>query len=452
MTMLARELSPPVLNSAKDLLRTETQAGRGRLRVPAVQIHISTPDGTTSVYDVNMAPIVLGSRSRCDVVIKDPHVSSEHCEIHVAEEGVVFRDKGSKNGSFLGTTRIIEGVLADNTTVRIGSTSLLIRSRGPREIQFWDSDSFHDVKGQSLLMRALFAQAARACAETGPILLIGERGTGRCAMAQAMAKEISTNVKFVIVDCAKLRRGHELATLFGHVEGDDTRPSELRHGILEKARGGLLLLANIDELSADVGGKLVLALRTQRIIPVGTNQQRPFAARVMISAKPDQINQFGIGEYVRAHGGAILHIPPLRHRKDDIPLLVEAFLAQCNPPRKKMDLPQSAWAFFRAHTWDYNVAELQKFVGLFLGVENVKQYLAEFSGDNNQRPNLGSLLPMKLADARQVVVDHFDRAYIKAKLHQYGGNVTQTADAIGVTRQYLSQLKREHGLSAEEDV
>lgn len=446
MVMLAREIPSPVVNWVKDLAHTETQAGRGRLRVPAVQLHISTPDGATAVHDVDMTPLVLGSRARCDVVVKDPHVSSEHCEIHVTEEGVVFRDKGSKNGSFIGTTKIVECILVENTAVRIGSTTLVIRNRGSQEIQLWEADSFHDVKGRSLLMRVLFAQAAHACAQAGPVLLVGERGTGRSAMAHAMAKQISGGVKFVVVDCAKLRRGSESAALFGHVEGNELRP-----GQLEKARGGIIFFANADDLPPDVGSAFVQALRTQRIVPVGSTQQRPFASRVVISVKPEHVDQYGLGDYVRAHGGAALHVPPLRHRKDDIPLLVETFLAQCDPPRRKIDLPQAAWAFFRAHTWDHNVAELQKFVSLFLGVENVKQYLAEFSGLNSQRPNLGSLLPLKLADARQVVIDHFDRAYIKAKLQQFRGNVTQTADAIGVTRQYLSQLKREHGLTVEED-
>ena len=68
-----------------------------------------------------------------------------------------------------------------------------------------------------------------------------------------------------------------------------------------------------------------------------------------------------------------------------------------------------------------------------------------------QKPNLAGLLPLTFAEARQAVVDHFDRAYLKAKLEEFNGNVTRTAKAIDVTRQHLSQLKREHGLGHDDD-
>lgn len=440
------------LPDKNDTELTITQTIRGTLRVPYIQIEVCAGSGgPVSLHDVGLIPITVGTRATCDVVVRDPHVSSEHCEIHVTEQGVVFRDRGSKNGSWIGTTRVVECTLTDNAKVRIGTTTITIRYRGPRELPLCPNESFDEVKGSSLLMRSLFAQLEQVSRERMPIILVGESGTGRSLIAQAISKRMGGRTKFVAIDCAKLRRGQEAKTLFGRSDAENGWNAAARGGMLEKARGGIIFLGNFDALPADVASALVNVLRTQCSLPVADAQQRPFDARVIVSVKPGQRDAHGLGDYARANGAAELAVPPLRHRRDDIPMLVKTFSGQCDPPKTMLDLPAAAHAFFRAYSWPGNVAELRTFVGLFLSIETVKRYLADFTGDNTQKPNLHGLLHMKLADARQVVIDHFDRAYLKAKLEQYGGNVTRTAEAIGVTRPYLSQLKRDHGLGQDDE-
>lgn len=430
---------------------TITQTIRGTLQVPNIQLEVSSrADGNVSFYDVGLLPVVIGTRPSCNIVVRDPHVTGEHCEIQLTQGGLVFRDKGSKNGSFVGGLRVTECTLLENASVRIGGTRITIRHRGPREIPLWSSDSFGAedtiVLGRSLLMRTLFAQLEALRHDTRPVILVGESGTGRSLIAEAIYKRMPDRPRFIAVDCAKLRVGREAESLFGRME-NGRQP-----GLLEKASGGLIYLGNIDELPPDVAETLVKVIRTQRILPVGASpaQQRPFRALVIVSVKPGQPFVQGLTDYARAQGAIELFVPALRHRRDDIPMLVEAILAQTERPRSRLDLPPAAHAFFSAYHWPGNVAELHRFVGLCLSIDTVKRYLAEYTGDNTQKPNLESLLPLSLADARQSVVDHFDRAFLKAKLEQFGGNVTQTAKAIGVTRQYLSQLKREHGLGDDE--
>ncbi|MBK9263092.1 MAG: sigma 54-interacting transcriptional regulator [Polyangiaceae bacterium] len=429
---------------------TVTQTIRGTMVVPLIRLDVALNHGrTTASYHVDLAPVVIGTRPSCDIVLNDPHVSSEHCEIRVTEQGVLLRDLGSKNGSWIGTTRVIECVLTEHAVVRIGTTTLKIQHLGPRELPLSPTASFGNAVGQSLMMRAMFAQLATASNAELPILLVGEAGSGRSLLAQAIADR-AAKPPTLMVDCRKLRRDQQARTLFGSASVSGGKATVGPRGILDKARGGLIFLGNVDALPEDVVKTLVSALRTQRFVPVGATEPRVFAARVVISVQPGYLEAHGLGDYARAHGAAIIAVPPLRHRKDDIRLLVETFLAHKDPPRRLVDLPQVAMTFFRAHMWPHNVAELKKFVELFLAVENVKHYLANYDGNNAKRPNIDNLLTLPLADARQAVLDHFDRAFLKAKLEQCGGNVSKSAREVGITRQYLHELIAEHGLDADD--
>ncbi|HRI63547.1 MAG TPA: sigma 54-interacting transcriptional regulator, partial [Polyangium sp.] len=273
---------------------TITQTVRGTLQVPAVQIEVvSGTSEQVATFDLGLLPSIIGTHPTCDIVVRDPHVSSEHCEVHLTQSGVVFRDKRSKNGSYFGNLQIAECTLFANASVRIGNTKLTIRYRGPREVPWSANDSFGAdetlVHGHSLLMRTLFVQLERVCLDTRPIVLAGEAGTGRTLIAHAISKKIPNRPKFVAIDCQKLPRGKEAEMLFGTVDGGR------RSGMLEKASGGIVFLGNIDELPPNVGHALVRVLMTQQIIPVGAlqPQRNPFRSRVIASLKPRQLEIHG---------------------------------------------------------------------------------------------------------------------------------------------------------------
>lgn len=440
------------VHAAHEAELTLTQTLRGTLKIPDVDLEVCSRSGERLVtHKLGLHPVVVGSSANCDLVLADPHVSGEHAEFQLTEIGVVFRDRGSKNASWTGERRVMECTIPANTSVFLGNTTITVRHLGPREVVMSATHSFGAggaiVLGQSILMRTLFAQLERVCHEHQPVVLVGEAGTGRTLTAHAIVERLRERVPFESVDCAQIRHGREAEVLLGTVSAGK------RPGILSKASGGVVFLGNVDELPVDVGEALVRVLRTQQIIPVGATkpQQSMFRARVILSVKPKQLSKFGLAEYAQANDAFEIIVPPLRYRKDDIEMLVKAFLAQHEPPRTMLDLPVTARAFLGSHVWPGNVAELKRFVALCLSIESVKQYLAEYTGDNTQKPNLAGLLPLTFAEARQAVVDHFDRAYLKAKLDEFDGNVTRTAQAIGVTRQHLSQLKRDHGLGNDRD-
>jgi DNA-binding NtrC family response regulator len=159
-----------------------------------------------------------------------------------------------------------------------------------------------------------------------------------------------------------------------------------------------------------------------------------------------------------------LHVPALRERKDDIPALVERFLAAQDPPRTLSDLPPHALSLLAAYDFPGNVRELRNllarlvlFADLELGLPGAA--LPSNAGPEPARspkaaaapaeaPAHGRLLDLPLPTARDIVTERFERGYLAAKLAQYGGNISRAADAMGVSRQLVHRLLDRYGMRA----
>jgi two-component system, NtrC family, response regulator GlrR len=428
-----------------DPSRTVTQTIHGTLRQARFQIVVSHIDGRTSTHEVGFSPSTIGTRRTCDIVVQDPQVSGVHCEVQIGPRGVVFRDKGSKNGLWLGTTRFFECEITERAIVTIGGTLINIHNLGHTEKPLWPQQAYGQVTSRNLFMRAFFQDLEGARKRSGPIVLAGERGTGRALLAQAIADQ-EKPTKYVPLDIAQVQEGHQAAELFGYVD----KHGSLRQGALEKARKGLVFLGNIDLLPEHVGATLITTLRTQSMTPEGTTLRRPFGARVIVSVQPENTTKFGLRDYVIAQGGTELVVPPLRQRRDDIPLLVKEFLERIDPKLTLADLPPAAVPFFYAYGWPQNVKELRNYVAMFLGMKTAKQYVANFSGFHQPRPDVSYFMTMEYKEARETVLEFFTRAFLEAKLEEHGGNVSKTAANIKITRQYLHQLLEEYGLNFDD--
>jgi transcriptional regulator with PAS, ATPase and Fis domain len=435
---------------------TLTTLRPGAAELPSLEVVVTPPKGKEIVAQLGVAPVVVGSSLECDVAVPDPRVSRNHCQIELSERGVVLRDLGSKNGTLVGDLPVLETLLPPGKKVTVGSCSLVVRAAGePTILPLSISGRFGEAIGGSLPMRALFARLERAAATDETVLLLGESGTGKELLARGIHDASPRRAgPFIVFDCAAVAPNLIEAELFGVVKGAFTGAQQSRPGLLEQAQGGTLFLDELGELPLDLQPKLLRALEARQVRRVGGAAYAPFDARVVAATHRDLRARVTAGAFREDlyYRLAVVEVtvPPLRERRDDIPLLVERFLAAQSPPRALADLPPNALSLLAAHHWPGNVRELRNTVArLILFPDLVEESLVP----PVPRPadtGLAALTRMPLREARELVVEQFEKAYLTARLRERGGNVTRTAEAMGISRQMLYRLLDRYGLRAED--
>jgi transcriptional regulator with PAS, ATPase and Fis domain len=426
---------------------------------PSLEVITTSARGETASTPLDLDALVVGTSPDADLVVTDPRVSRRHCELLIGESGLVIRDLGSKNGVFVGGTRIIAAYIVPGDRVRIGDTQLQVRPAGePRKVPLATVPAFGKCLGRSVIMRALFARLQVAAKTSEPILLLGESGTGKDLLAHGIHEASGrADRPFVVFDASAVAPNLIEAELFGAVRGAYTGATTDRTGVLAHAEDGTLFLDEIGELPLDLQPKLLRVLESKEIRPVGSNKVVPFRARVIAATHRDIRTLSARGEfrsdlYYRL---AVLEIrvPPLRERRDDIDLLVASFLGEVIPPRSVDDVPAPMLAMLRAHDWPGNVRELRNAVArLAVFPDQVHELLDRGAsgssprGPTNPEP-LGPLLGLPLREAREQIVARFEEAYVKAKLAAAGGNIARAGVAMGVSRQFAHRLVERLGLN-----
>ncbi len=389
----------------------------------------------------------LGSDPGCDLALADEAVSSRHAEIELGERGALLVDQGSTNGSWLGDRRVERAFLAPKDEIRVGRTVIRVALLTPEEVAVGEGGRWGELIGASLPMRELFAQLDRIAASDSPVMLEGESGTGKDVAARALhARSRRAEAAFVVFDCAAANPELLEATLFGWRRGAFSGAHDDRAGLFEEADGGALYLDGLDELPLALQAKLLRALDQGEVRRLGAGEAtrvdvRPIAAtRRRLAAEVER----GAFREDLFHRLQILHatLPPLRHRDGDVPLLARHFLAELGDGRL---LGEEALAALAAYRWPGNVRELRN--ALLRGLAFATS--PELAPRHLQLPK-GSAVPSRSAlpfyEARQRVIDDFERRALDGLLEEHRGNVTQAARAAGVPRQSFHKLLARHGL------
>ncbi len=416
--------------------------------IPSIEVCATAPSGAETLVPLGMEPIVVGTSPECDLVVDDAHVSRRHCAIALVDAGVVLRDLDSKNGTFVGDVEIHEAVLRPGLVARVGAWRLAVRVTGaPRELPLSTGARFGEAVGGTLAMRALFARLQVAAATQETVLLVGESGTGKELLARGVHDASPRRQgPFVVFDCSSVAPTLVESELFGFVRGAFTGADRDRAGVFEQAHGGTLFLDEVGELPADLQPKLLRALEARQARRVGSNAWQPFDARIVAATHRDLAARMKTGEFRQDlyYRLAVLEarVPPLRERRDDIELLVERFLAGWTPPLTIHDLPPGSLAMLRTHDWPGNVRELRNVLARMIVFHEAGPVSPGDGGIVGAR----SMVQLPLREARQQVIERFERDYVAAQLDAHGGNVTRAAEATGVSRQFLHRLIERYGL------
>jgi DNA-binding NtrC family response regulator len=424
------------------------QSGRGHLLV------VRGPDKGESIV-LGATSVTLGSGGGADIRLSDPTVSRRHLLVMSSASGVVVRDLGSTNGSFVRGARFQELVLGFGSEIQIGETYLkYVPEEEPMDIEPVESESFGALVGREPKMRQLFRLMGDIAATDATVLIEGETGTGKELFAEEIHRAGSRREgPFVVFDCGAVPDELIESALFGHVRGAFTGAVADRRGAFAEADGGTLFLDEIGELSLEVQPTLLRVLDKRAVRPVGGVGYQSFSVRVLAATNRDlraevAARRFREDLYYRLAVFRIA-VPPLRERPHDIPLLADHFMRELAPDRPLRILPPDLEKLV-GHNWAGNVRELRNLIERACALSRGETLdLGDFPvGRGTPGPTTRDLpfdLPFKDAKAR--IVDDFERAYLERLLERHEGNLSAAARAAEVDRKHLRELLRKHGLA-----
>lgn len=401
----------------------------------------------------------LGTATSNDLVLSDPTVSGFHLELACSMGGVVVKDLGSTNGTWIGTCRIERGLVPPGTTLRLGNTEIRVSEGSGAIVEVFEQDNLDELFGRTPVMRRLMAQIEKVARASVPVLMLGESGTGKELVARAIHNR-SPRAKgpFVTVDCGSLAPTLVASELFGHERGAFTGADRQHAGAFERANGGTLFLDEIGELPSELQPQLLGALERRRFRRLGGRNEISVDVRVVSATNRDlrsEVNGgvFRMDLYFRI-AVVVLRIPALRERTDDIPLLVEHFLKEAGHAGPIADVisQETLWDLSQ-HRWLGNVRELRNWVEATLALGEAPELFADepLGAETGEFVCDARLLQLPYKEARNAVLDQFERFYLAHILEAAQGNVAQAARQARMDRSYLIKLLQKHGLRNARD-
>jgi two-component system response regulator HydG len=303
--------------------------------------------------------------------------------------------------------------------------------------------------GESDAMRELCELAARVADAPTPVLIVGETGTGKGLLARAVHGEgPRANAPFVTVNCAAVPENLLESELFGHTRGAFTGATGPRKGLFEQASGGTVFLDEIGEMPLALQAKLLDVLERGVVRALGADRERAVDVRIIAATHRNLRTLIREGKFredlLFRLDVVRLEIPPLRQRREDLPLLVAHFLARAkarHPASPVKALGRDALARFMEHSWPGNVRELENAVerAVLLG-RNTEAGAAELP------PAMDAVTTDELRFEGPVLPLHdLDRRYARWALGQLGGRKMLTAEKLGIDRKTLARLLDEGG-------
>ncbi|HZS37496.1 MAG TPA: sigma-54 dependent transcriptional regulator [Polyangia bacterium] len=296
---------------------------------------------------------------------------------------------------------------------------------------------FRNLIGKSPVMLQLYDLLERVSATAAPVLIFGESGTGKELAARALHHgSPRARAPFIAVNCAAITDSLLESELFGHAKGAFTGAVEARKGLFAEADGGTLFLDEIGEVPIGLQAKLLRAIETSSVRPVGGGAERKIDVRIVAATNRDlaravQEKKFREDLYYRLHVIPV-HLPPLRARREDIPLLVEHFaarVAEQHPDQAPREITSEVLRRLIELPWPGNVRELKN---------AVERLLLLARGKRVDVRDLALAVPEQPPEAMAALANEIvplrvmTRRYVEWVLAQTSGNKVRTAQLLGI--------------------
>jgi two-component system nitrogen regulation response regulator NtrX len=318
-----------------------------------------------------------------------------------------------------------------------------------------DTSSRYRIIGESVPMKALRQQLSLMAGTNGRVLIYGESGTGKELVAHAMhALSRRAGEPFVEVNCAAIPEDLIESEMFGHNKGSFASAHEAKIGKFQKADGGTLFLDEVGDMSLRTQAKVLRALEEQRFEPLGASEFVQVDVRVVAATNKnleEEIEHGNFREDLFYRLNVIpFFVPPLRDRREDIPLLGDHFLREFTTAygRKPKELTPEAYRVLSEHHWPGNVRELKNLI------ERIVILNPQVRVDARHIPLQAARRqpdrPLDRFGSLQEVREAAEREYILKKLEETNGNVTRTAELLGLERSNLYRKMKTLGIGPKE--
>jgi two-component system response regulator GlrR len=386
--------------------------------------------------------LTVGAAPGNHLRLSDPSVSRHHCSFMLTPTGVELRDLGSTNGTTLGGYRVSAAFVNHGAMIGVGESLLSFEETDEKLSEPLSKEPcFGPVFGQNESMRHLFALAARIAPSNATVLLEGETGTGKGLFASALHDASPRAAEpFVVIDCGALPPTLIESELFGHEKGSFTGAKAARKGLFEAASGGTAFLDEVGELPRELQPKLLRVLESREIRRIGSDVRHAVDIRVIAATNRDLRRDVNSGAFRSDLWYRLntfrLEIPPLRDRRDDIPLLVAHFYAQLADDPQSPPPPALVAAMQRGN-WPGNVRELRSAVERAIIFDDPHAW--NESGVSQRLEPSVSFRAAKLHATRS-----WEQSYLEELIGRHDGNLSRAARAARMDRGYLRELLRRH--------
>jgi DNA-binding NtrC family response regulator len=407
---------------------------------------VSGPDKGNKVTTLD-ALMRVGSDPASDLVLSDPTVSRTHAELERTPRGLLIRDLGSRNGTWIGNRQVLGAFLEPGDTVTLGKTRLKVRQEAkPTEVALDGAERFGDLVGTSDAMRRVFAELRQLSGEEVSVLLEGETGTGKELAARGLhALSARRNGPFTVIDCNLLGADAD-KLLFGEAApAEDAEGGGPRPGALAAARGGTLFLDEVGDLPPEVQPKLLRVLETRELPRVG-GAPEPLDVRIVAATQKnldEEIRQdrFRKDLYFRL-AVAKVRLPPLRCRHEDLPVLVRHL------SRGQPSLSAQALTLLERYDWPGNVRELRNLLerGAILGDGEGWTSLLPAGRTPDRDAATRALAKLSYHEAKDRIVADFERVYFTEVMREHEFDLARAERHTGLSIQSLYRLLKKNGL------
>ncbi len=419
-----------------------------RAAVPTVRVLFRPGQGIVSEPPIELRPgATIAGRSvgAAGISLQDDELCSrEHATFHFDPQTgeVEIVDAGSRNGMSVAGMRTTRHKLADGDVIRMGATFLSMRLEDPRQIDV----PVPSIIGVSPAARSLRVAVKRVARSDASVLLLGESGTGKEVVARAIHDASGRRGPFVALNAAAIPEALAESELFGHVAGAFTGATSDRPGLLRAAANGTLFLDEIGDMPKALQPKLLRALETREVVPVGAVTPFPFSARLISATNVDLREAVARsafrGDLYARLDQARLSIAPLAQRREDVLLLVQHRLGK-DAPSLSADLVEALLTY----PFPFNVRELFSVVtelsmhpsGGRLELDPVRDRLAvDLPASSEEQHSLE-------ASARELPT----REELESLLRRHDGNVAAVARASGRSRTQVYRWIEKLGIEPE---
>jgi DNA-binding NtrC family response regulator len=456
---------------------------------------LSLVDDPTQEWTFDKEEVRIGSMDDNDVVLRDDTVSRYHAKVVQEDTGYVLVDLRSTNGTFINKVRVREAFLKPGCTIGCGHGMLRFNAL-EEEVQIVPSREAQcgGLIGGNARMREIYSILEKIAPTATTVVIEGETGTGKEVVAQTI-HSLSPRAKneLVVFDCGAVPPNLIESELFGHEKGSFTGAMMTRQGLFEMADGGTLFLDELGELPIDLQPKLLRALEQREVRRVGSSKPIKVDVRIIAATNRNLEEEVRAGRFRQDLFYRLsvvrLHLPSLRERADDIPVLVQHFLETGSynrvgtGGRRVKQVARDAMTALQNYPWPGNVRELVNVVeraisfcdGDTLTAADLPDYVRSARPPSQSRGEarraqsqpggaiaregaslatppkppeemLGEGVTFK--DAKERWVAAFERDYILSLLRRHGGNISHAARDADIDRKYFRKLMKKYDIEA----